>query len=531
MGLISRKVTKDFLARKLDNWDWLKRESKSDIKQTVREMEPRPRFGRLRLWTHQYVCFLLMVHLKRFMLFLDMGGGKTLITLMVLKYLKKTGHSPKAIVFVPYVITVDTWIEETEKWTDLKCIPLVGSAAENLDDLKNRDGDLYVMAYQSGVAMFAKKTRNEGELKKGQKRVDWQLDAATVRKHTKGFNFIAMDEIHKCKNVNSMTYRMCRAISKECTWSYGLTGTPFGKNLEDLWAQFFLIDLGETLGNTLGLFRSVFFSERQGWFGGYEYHFKQKLMPVLEKVIKHRSIRYEIDEIHDMPKRINKVKVVKASDAIAEYYNKIIEAMENLSFGKVKFKELESQYMRLRQLSSGFMTLRGDDKSKTEVQFPENPKLDAMEEIISSMPETSKAIIFHDFRFTNKIISDRLKQMKVPHARVWGGAKDSLKELRKFKKDPKCRVLVINCQAGSSSQNLQMANYVIYYEQPRSSIDRQQSERRAYRPGQKKRVFFFDLIMEGTTDESQAKSNEEGRNLLQRVLDGKTKFKRLVIGA
>jgi SNF2 family DNA or RNA helicase len=232
-----------------------------------------------------------------------------------------------------------------------------------------------------------------------------------------------------------------------------------------------------------------------------------------------------------MPKRINKVKVVKASAAIAEYYNKIIEAMENLSFGKVKFKELESQYMRLRQLSSGFMTLRGDDKSKTEVQFPENPKLDAMEEIISSMPETSKAIIFHDFRFTNKIISDRLKQMKVPHARVWGGAKDSLKELRKFKKDPKCRVLVINCQAGSSSQNLQMANYVIYYEQPRSSIDRQQSERRAYRPGQKKRVFFFDLIMEGTTDESQAKSNEEGRNLLQRVLDGKTKFKRLVIGA
>lgn len=530
MGLVSKNVVKNFLKRSLDNWDWMKKESKPDISATVKELEPIPKFGKVKLWLHQKVAFLLMVHLERFMLFLDMGGGKTLLTLMVIRYLKKCGHDVKAIIFVPYVITVDTWVEETEKWTKLKCVPLTGTSEQNLHDLKNTpDADLFVICYQSAVAMLAKKKRNEGDLKKGQKRVEWTLDAAVVKKHMKGFNFIAMDEIHKCKNVNSMTYRMCRAISKQARWAFGLTGTPFGRNLEDLWAQFFLIDLGETLGNTLGLFRSVFFKEVINYWGGYEYKFKKQLMPVLKGVIKHRSIRYKIDEIQDMPPKLYKDVNVTASADIAAYYNKIVDALETMSFGKVKYRQIESEYMKLRQLSSGFMTLKGDDTTKAEVKFPNNPKLDALQDLIESMPEDSKMIVFHDFRFTNKIICERLKEMKVPHASVYGGNKNSIAELRRFKKDKKCRVLVINCQAGSSSQNLQMANYVVYFEQPRSAIDREQSERRAWRPGQLKRVLFFDLIMKDTTDNKQKANNAEGKDLLKEVLDRRAKFKKLVV--
>lgn len=525
MGLVSRKASTDFLKRKLDSWDWMKKESRRDVADSVATLDPIPRFGKVKLWTHQKVCFLLMIHLKRFMLFLDMGGGKTLTTLMVIKYLKKKGLNPRAIVFVPYVIAVDTWVEETEKWTKLKCIPLIGTGAQNLETLKE-EADLYVVCYQSAVAMFAKK-KGRGSGKNPEK--GWSLDAATVKKHTKGINMLVCDEIHKCKNTNSMAYRMCRAISKQAVWSFGLTGTPFGRNLEDLWAQFFLIDLGETLGGTLGLFRSVFFKETNNYWGGYEYKFKKNLMSLLKTVIKNRSIRYEISEIKDMPKKITNSKHLTASKDIAVYYNKIIESMENLSFGKIKYRELESQYMKLRQLSSGFMTLNGDNNSKTEVEFPENPKLDALQDLIESMPEDSKMIVFHDFRYTNVLISKRLKSLKIPHARVYGGMKNSSAELKRFKRDPNCRVLVINCQAGSSSQNLQMANYVVYFEQPRSSIDRQQSERRAWRPGQKKRVFIFDLMMRDSTDDKQKQNNDEGTDLLKTVLDGNTKFKKMRI--
>lgn len=531
-GLINPKVKENWLKRELNNWDWLKEERPKDIRKAVAGIDPAPNFRDVKLWLHQQVCFLIMLYLKRFMLFLDMGGGKTLLTLMLIQYLKDTGQKPKAIIFVPYVITVETWIEETEKHApDLVCVPLLGSAKENLDALQNSEGDLYVICYQSAVAMLSKKApaKPGKDGKPSKKKITWTLDGAKVRKQFKSFTLMAMDEVHKCKNQASMTYRMCRAISKEVEWAMGLTGTPFGKEVEDLWAQFYLIDFGDTLGETLGFFRSVFFSQTTNYWGGWEYKFQKKMLPVLKSIIKHRSIRYTIDECHDMPAKSYKVVSIKPNDGIMQYYNKIVSSLETLSFGKRTYREIESQYMKLRQLASGFMTFKGDDASKVEVKFPENPKLDALQELIESMPEDSKMIVFHDFRYTNKLISERLTQMKIPHARVWGGQKNSIEEIRKFKKlsPEKCRVLVINTQAGSSSQNLQCANYVVYYEQPRSAIDREQSERRAWRPGQTKRVFFFDLIMRGTVDEGMKASNEEGADLLKAVLNQRFKIRKL----
>lgn len=528
MGIINPKATKQFLARKLENWDWLKHQSISDVSETIRALEPRPRFGKgVKLYFHQKICFLLMVYLQRFMLFLDMGCGKTILTLMMMKYLKTCGVKVRAVVFVPYVITVDTWVEECEKWTNLKLVPLIGSGAENIAALQtNPDADLFVVCYQTAVSMMAKKQPG-----KGKKKVQWELDASTVRKYFKDFNFLAMDEIHRCKNIHSMTYRMCRAVSTmpNVEWAYGLTGTPFGKEVEALWAEFYLIDHGETLGETLGLFRGAFFNQTINYWGGWEYKFKKKLHDTLHNMLKNRSIRFEIDECHDMPPKSYVPRYVKATDDVAAYYDKIIEAYESLSFGKIKYQELESATTKLRQLASGFMTLKGNDDSKAQIKFPVNPKLDVLQEIIEGMIPDSKIIIFHDYRFTNGLISERLKQMKIPHARVWGdqNGKKNLLELRKFKKDPKCRAIIINDKSGSSSQNLQMANYVCFFEQPRSAIDRQQAERRAWRPGQNKRVFFFDLLMKGTVDERQHKSNQEGKDLLKSVLDGKLKLKRL----
>lgn len=514
-GLINPRVVKNFLNRDLDSWDWMKKESRKDIRKAVKGLKPRPDFGNVKLRTSQLVVFLLCVYLKRFMIFGDMGFGKTLLILMLIQYLKQKGENPKAIIFVPYVITVDTWIEETEKWTNLKCVPLLGSSKENLETLNTVEGDLYVASYQTAVAMLAKRVASK---KKGKKE-EWKLESAKVRKFFKSFNLMAMDEVHKIKNHQSSYYRMCRAISKEVEYCFGLTGTPHGRSPEDMWAEFNVIDFGETLGSTLGLFRSAFFEQKDKYWGGVEYKFKKTMKKVLGRMIKHRSIRYSIKEVTDMPPKQYVKKYVASNEAIQGYYTKIAKSLGDLSFGKVAYREQESKYNKLRQLSSGFMTLNGDDKSKVEIEFPHNPKMDALQELIETMPEGSKMIVFHHFVYTNEIISKRLKAMKVPHARVWGKGKDNLKELRRFKKDPNCRVLVINTQSGSSSQNLQMANYVVYYEQPQGSIDREQSERRAWRPGQLKTVFFIDLLMKDTYDENMLQANAEGRDLLADILD------------
>jgi SNF2 family DNA or RNA helicase len=500
--MIRKAAIDAFLQRKLANYDWLKQENPIHLDA---ELGPNP----LKLWRHQMVALILIEELKRFMLHLDMGAGKTLITLALIQRRKQRGERPRAIVFVPYITSVETWVEECAKHTSgLKCVPLLGTTMENADNL-HREGDLFVICYQSAVAMLS--TRKPKK---------WELSAAEVRERFAGFDMLVCDEIHKAKGHLSLTFRMCRAISKRCQWVLGLTGTPFGKDLQDLWAQFFLVDGGETLGETLGFYRAVFFNDKPGYWGGTEYTFKKKLLPNLKRIIKHKSIHYGLDEFADMPPKEYIYRRLHAPEASRSY---VKAAMESIHEGvkKQSFQLVESSYLQLRQLSSGFMTLKGEDSGRIQIKFDANPKLDALAEIVEALPSGRKVVIFHHFVFSSQLISERLTEMKVPHARIWGGQRDPIGELRKFKADPKCLALVLNDNSGSSSLNLQLASYLIFFEEPDSPITRQQAEARVYRPGQLHKCLVYDLIVKGTVDEQMKASNREGENLLQALLRGR----------
>lgn len=359
----------------------------------------------------------------------------------------------------------------------------------------------------------SKTTNRKGKTK-------WNFKAADIRKLFAGCNMLVMDELHKCKNVSSLTYRMCRAISSSATYVTGLTGTPFGRDLIDLWPQFNLIDFGETLGPTLGLYQSVFYEAKPGFFGGMDYTFKKPLLPKLRTIIKNASISYGIDELVDMPpKKYIRVKL-DLTDENKGYVENAARLMKEAQ--KIRnLREIESNYLKLRQLSSGFMTLRGDDAERVQIEFQDNPKLDALQEIIEGMPPDKKVVIFHHFVYTNELISKRLKKLGVKHARIYGKSRDPIAELRRFKSEPDTRALVINSRSGSSSLNLQGANYLVFFEQPDSPIDRQQAERRLWRPGQKWRVFIYDLLMKDTADERLCGANRAGENLLKQLLRGK----------
>ena len=519
--MINKKAIERFLARPLDSYDWLKKQPEQAVKGELATLKPVPQFGILKPWLHQYACFLVMVELKRFMLNIDPGGGKTLLTLMFLLYRKQRGEKFKAIVFVPYITSVETWDEEVKKHApSLRMLPLLGTSAENLETLK-QDGDLFVACYQSVVAMVT-----ETVFDKRKSKNKWQLTARDVRKHFDGFDTIIMDEIHQNRTPSSLTYRMCRAISTECTYAFGLTGTFFGKKIEAMWPQFNLIDFGQTLGPSMEFFKAVFFSEKTNYWGGYEFIFKKKMMPDLRRMIKNCSIRYSIDELHDMPEKVYVTKHISVAPEAAAYCKAALAQINAAvtSAGKSSYREVENSYLRLRQLSSGFMTFSGEDNNKIKVEFPYNPKLEALVDLIESMPSDSKIVIFHHFVYTNELISKRLTKLKISHARIWGGSRDPIGQLRKFKNDANCMALVINDKSGSSSLNLQHANYVCYFEQPDNPIDRQQGERRVWRPGQSKRVLIYDLLVKQTKDHALWQSNKAGEDLLRAIIGGKIKL-------
>lgn len=498
----------------MDNHEWLKGLSRRELlKELNHEAINVPSFTNL--WNHQLVCYLLVSTYDRFMLHLDMGGGKTSISLFSILARKHLSLEPKAIVFVPYISSVDTWIEECKLRTpDLTLVPLLGTTTENLRRLEEKDGDVFVICYASAVAMLSK----QNPKKKG-----WTIDPKDTRRVFEGFDTFIADEIHKCSNINTLTYRLCRAVSLQCKYGIGLSGTPFGKNPEDLWTQFYLIDFGKTLGTTKGLFQEAFFIKQKNYFTKFdEFKFDKSKMPILKKMIKHNSIHYDATEMHDLPtKRYVKHKLplpTTIKDYISIAASKFMEAIKNQERDGA-----QASYTQLRQLASGFMTVDGQNNTKIKVSFDNNPKLDYLEEKIDAMG-SSKMVVFHHFIHTNHLISDRLSILKIKHARVWSGQKNTLGELKRFRDDPNCRILVLNDMSGSSSLNLQHANYMFFFEQPDSPINRQQGEKRIWRAGQTKPVWIIDPFMENTVDERIFYSNQQGKRFLDQLLKGDVKL-------
>jgi SNF2 family DNA or RNA helicase len=506
--VIPESTIREFLSRELDNFDWVKKLSHDQIGAALEA----PSEFVASLWLHQKACLLIAQHQPRFMFHSGMGSGKTLLMLTTLRIRKAKGEFPRAIVFVPYITATDTWFEETNKFApELKCCSLIGSSAENYEALKS-DADLFVICYQSAVAMTTVKAPHKGKIK-------WLLDPKMVIDCFGGCDTLIMDEIHRAKGHTSLTFKMCRMISKRAEYVYGLTGTPFGRDLQDLWAQFYLIDKGETLGDTLGLYRSVFFTKKEKFWGGYDFKFKKQFMSELQRLLKNKSIRYSTSEYSDVPAALPIQKKLKLPDSIKSYVDQTKAELQK-AVQSQGYELAGNAYNQLRQLSSGFLTFK-DDVERVKIEFDKNPKLDYLIELINEMPEDAKMVIFHEFVFTNEIISNKLKELKIGHAQVWGGQRDQIGQLSKFRTDKKCRVLVINSKSGSSSLNLQHAEIIIFFEQPTSSIDRQQAEARVWRSGQTKRVLIYDLFVDGTYDERTFYANKEGSNLLKALLDKK----------
>ena len=60
------------------------------------------------------------------------------------------------------------------------------------------------------------------------------------------FDLLIFDEIHKLKNYKAQQSKIALELSKKIKHVIGLTGTPIGNNLLDLFNEMRVIDLGKT---------------------------------------------------------------------------------------------------------------------------------------------------------------------------------------------------------------------------------------------------------------------------------------------
>lgn len=432
----------------------------------------------------------------------------TKLTLDLLTWYKKINKIKRGLVVVPNTGNAEGWREEVEIHSNLSMSALIGTPNKRFKALAE-DTDVCVINYHGLMTMMTQlKPQKDGK----RKRV---ADRKMVHEFVSHFDFVAFDEIHKAKNKDSLLTYLCELVATNCTYKYGLTGTPM-KSPEDLWSQFFLVDGGETLSPDYDLFMATFFKKQQKAVGS-EWVFNDRMRRVLTKMIQHRSIRYRDYECQDLPKTVTIRKPIILSKQAREAYLRIQnQALES----EGDTREQQNCYIKFREITAGYTSVVDPETDeKIYIDFPENPKMEELVELVDQMPHDSKMLIFHQYKHTGTLISDTLREMKINHRCLNGSTKDKPKVIREFKEDKTIHVLVAS-ETGTTGHNFQVANYTVFYETFTSPITRRQADKRTHRGDQKKTCFYYDLCAKNSVDERIFESLKQGIDLSKAILEG-----------
>jgi SNF2 family DNA or RNA helicase len=495
--MISKKVVEDFLNKKLYDWSWIKDTSRekllSELGNFNFKTEP---------YTHQLAGILLGIINDGFLYFLDMGLGKTLIVLDVLTIRREEWK--RALVLSPNISTVSTWSDEVEKHSNLSSIELIGNQQERWELLK-KPSDLVLLNYTGLLVMTTDPYKGK-----------WVINKDKLKVFLDTFDVIIYDEIHQNKNRRSLSFEVSRELSKKAKIKFGLTGTPMNRDPLELWPVFYLVDNGETLGEYVSIYREAYFDAKPGYWGGIDYKLKKELKENLNQRLLNKSIRYSEKETLDLPEKVNILQHCVFCPEQKEAYQ---NAIGGIISAKGNLIEVKNAFIKFRQICSGYIEFTNEDGEKIKHEFDENPKLDALVDLIKNMD--GKVVVFLEYIKSGDIVCERLEKEKIKFERLYGGTKDKIGVKNKFISNSTIKVLVANVKSGGTGLNLQVANYMIYFESASSLIDRQQSEKRIHRIGQTKRTFIYDLVFKNSIEERILSLLKEGKDIFRELIEMK----------
>ncbi len=307
------------------------------------------------------------------------------------------------------------------------------------------------------------------------------------------------------------------SLTKTADFAYLTTGTLFGRDPEDLWAQFYLTDRGDTFGENLGLFRATFYDAKPGKWQREELTFRKDQTPLLNQMIQNKAIRYNEREFSDVPTARFIPINLPFSEEQREHYLLALDGLIN-AFGDVQ--KTDSAWLKMRQICSGYVAWK-DDHGKHVVRIKNNPKMEALERLLDESGE-EKMVIVATYRDTIEMISEKLTALGIKHVVLYGKTKDPLGVRRQFMDDPTTRVFLMNDESGGTGlDGLQkVCRYMVLYETPTHPIARKQVLKRIHRPGQKERTFFYDLAIRGSVDAGILEDLKSDIDAYHDVVDG-----------
>jgi hypothetical protein len=521
---IPKSVVDHYLNLPVDNKGWYKKLKPLEVEQDLSYINPPHNFTAKTLRLDQKICFLLGVAYPEIMFQSDLGLGKSLVSLELISYFYTNSFVRRCFVFAPTNEVAEGWEDEIKKWGfDLPYIRLTQSLSKDKwAALEGFDKGIIIGTYigiSAMVSTLVPAYDNDGHpTGKNRREVDFQLKMKLLSQ----VDMAVFDQSTATGSKDSLTFEVMKGFSIAAKYRFALAGRAFGRDPFILWSQLFLTDHGKALGRSIGMFREAFWRREKHSFGT-KWIFRKRREPILAVKIAASSIRYSTPECVDLPPKSKIIKYCTFPDENWDYYNMI---REELIASRGNYREVKNSFLRMRQLSSGFIGFKDDDTGeKAQIEFQHNPKLDLLLELIEELPEDSKAVIFHEFTYSGSLICRELTKRKFKYGWLWSGTKNWTPMKEAFNTDPDYRFLVVNWKKGAMGLNLQYAAaYMMMYETPTGAWQREECEGRIWRTGQTNHCFIYDLVVRDTVDEDILVLHKDGRDLFKALVENPVKL-------
>ncbi|MCH5203114.1 MAG: DEAD/DEAH box helicase [Oscillospiraceae bacterium] len=413
-------------------------------------------------------------------IFLDCGLGKTSITLTAIESLMHDRFEvEKVLVIAPLRVAQTGWSDEIEKWDHLHGLTYsvaVGTVEERMAALKAK-ADIYMINREN---------------------VQWLVEESGIKFD---FDMLIIDELSSFKNHQTKRFKALMKVRPKVKRIVGLTGTPTGNGLMDLWAEFRLMDMGERLGRFIGRYRTSYFTpdKRNG-----QVVFSYKPLPDAEQRIYDKisdiTISMRATEYLKMPELVTANYEVELNKSERGRYEKMKTALVlQLPEGEVTAANAAALSGKLSQMSNG--AIYTDDGSITPLH---GRKLDALEDIIEAA-NGKPLLIAYWFKHDLKRIIERLSKLHILYTAI-----ESAESIRRWN-NGEFPVALIHPASAGHGLNLQSGgSRIVWFGLTWSLELYQQTNARLWRQGQKaETVIIQHIVTKGTVDEQILKALSE----------------------
>ncbi|MEM9073882.1 MAG: DEAD/DEAH box helicase [Myxococcota bacterium] len=417
----------------------------------------------------------------------DMGLGKTLQTIAHLTTEKADGRMDRPTLVVAPTSLMGNWAREIQKFAPcLNVVPYHGPrrAAQRS---KIATADVVLTSYPILIR-------------------DEELAAQL-------WHFVVLDEAHTIKNRRSRVHQAAKAL--EARHRLCLTGTPVENHLGELWSLFDFLEPG-LLGSELR-FRTWFRTPIE------RYGDDERLLALRDIVAPYILRRVKKEVATELPPKTRLLKPVELSGKQRELYESIRLSAHAKVRNTIKKRGLAAStvpildaLMKLRQLCCDPRLVKMDAARFVR----QSAKYEALFELVEQQLDGGhRILIFSQFTSMLRLISAGLKEKKRRHFMLTGATKNRQQLCDRFEAG-EADVFLISLKAGGVGLNLVSADTVIHYDPWWNPQAQEQATDRAYRIGQTRPVFVYDLFVAGSVEERMLQLQQRKRRLADAILAG-----------